>query len=256
MTLRDGSRKNLREFEGAGNAVYSATGHLLLAFAAGRQQILAVPFSDSRTEITGEPFVVAMGGFGPSVSADGARLTYIAAASRSLRELVFLTRDGRTERVVGPPQVGLDFPALSPDGASVAVVAVENENADLWLQDLARGTRRRLVASPRNELFPAWSRDGKRLVYGEEGDVEPTLKEVLADGTGEPRPIGATGNWPAWTPGGDSVVFQRDLSGQGSPLAPRLGRGRESRPPHALADDQRGRPDALSGWAMAREHVR
>jgi len=215
VTLRDGSRKNLREFGGVGNAVYSATGHLLLSFSEGRQRIVAVPFSDSRDEITGEPFVVAPGAYGPSASADGARITYTAGSSRSLREIVFLTRDGRTERVVGPPQLGLDFPAISPDGTSVAVTAVENENADLWLQNLARGTRRRLVASPQNELFPSWSQDGKRLVYGEEGDVEPTLKEVPADGSGDPRPIGATGFWPAWTSGGDSLVFQRDITGQG-----------------------------------------
>ena len=215
VTLRDGSRKDLREFENVGNAVYSGTGHLLLAFGPGWQRIVAVPFSDSRVEITGEPFVVVPGGLGMAVSTDGARMTYVVGASRSLRELVFLNRDGRAERVVGSPQLGLDFPALSPDGASVAVVAVENDKADLWVQDLARGTRRRLVASPRSELFPSWSRDGKHLVYGEEGDVEPTLKEVPADGSRDPRPIGATGNWPAWTPGGESLVFQRDLSGQG-----------------------------------------
>jgi serine/threonine-protein kinase len=96
VTLRDGSRKDLREFEGVGNAVYSATGHFLLSFSEGRQRIVAVPFSDSRVEITGEPFVVAPGGYGPSASADGARITYTAGSSRSLRELVFLTRDGRT----------------------------------------------------------------------------------------------------------------------------------------------------------------
>jgi serine/threonine-protein kinase len=215
VTLRDGSRKNLREFEGLGNAVYSATGHLLLSFVEGRQQTTAVPFSDSKMEITGEPFVVATGGHGPSISADGARITYVAGASRSLRELVFLNRDGRAERVVGSPQLGLDFPALSPDGSSVAVVAFEKENADLWIQDLVRGTRRRLVASPRNELFPSWSRDGRRLVYGAGGDVEPDLMDVPVDGSAEPRPIGATGFWPLWTPGGESVVFQRDFSGQG-----------------------------------------
>ncbi len=188
VTLRDGSRKNLREFEGVGNAVYSATGHLLLSFSEGRQRIVAVPFSDSSVEITGEPFVVAPGAYGPSASADGARITYTAGSSRSLRELVFLTRDGRTERVVGPPQLGLDFPAISPDGTSVAVTAVENENADLWLQDLARGTRRRLVASPRNELFPSWSRDGKRLVYGEEGNVEPDAEGGAGRRIGRPPP--------------------------------------------------------------------
>ena len=127
-----------------------------------------------------------------AVSTDGARLTYVAAASRSLRELVFLnSRRTRGDASSVPPQLGLDFPAISPDGGSVAVVAVENDNADLWVQDLARGTRRRLVASPRNELFPSWSRDGKRLVYGEEGDVEPTLKEVPADGIGRPAPRSA-----------------------------------------------------------------
>ena len=214
VTPADGSRKNLREFEGLSSAAYSATGHLLLTFPEGRKRIAAVPFSDSKLEITGEPFVVAPGGLGPSVSDDGTLLTYITGASRSLRELVFLNRDGRAERVVGSPQLGLDFPAISPDGTSVAVVTFENENADLWLQDLTRGARRRLVASPRNELFPSWSRDGRRVVYGSEGDVEPVLMEVPIDGLGVPRPFGVTGYWPTLTPDGESVIYNRDISGQ------------------------------------------
>ncbi|MDZ4805762.1 MAG: protein kinase, partial [Candidatus Eisenbacteria bacterium] len=213
VSPRDGSRKNLGKFEGLNNVVYSATGHLLLNIQSGRSQIMAIPFSDAKREITGEPFLVAAGGAFPSVSIDGV-LTYILSASHNLRELVWLGRDGRIEQVAGPPQRGLDLPALSPDGASVALVAYEKDNSDIWLQDLARGTRRRLVSGPGDEDFPTWSDQGRQLVYGEHGNVEPILMEISVDGSDVPRSLGTAGSWPTFSPDGRTIVFNRDISGQ------------------------------------------
>jgi len=212
VSLRDGTRKNLREFEGVTNAVYSTTGHLLLNIEVGRQQVLAVPFSDSKLEITGEPFLVAAGGLFPSVSKDGV-MTYFLGSSRALRELVWVSHDGRVEKVVGQPQHGLDLPAISPDGQSVALVAYENDNADLWILNLARGTRSRLVSSAQDDFAPLWTGDGRRLVYAEFSNVMSMLKEISVAGTDAPRTL-VEGDWPTGTPDGGTLVFSRDITGQ------------------------------------------
>ena len=164
VTLPDGTRKNLAGFEGLGTVTPSPTGHLLLNFPEGRQRILAVPFSESKLKITGEPFLVAAGGQFPSVSANGHMVYYLGSSSVQ-RELVWVDREGRIDQAVGRSRLGLDSPAISPDGRKVAVVAYENANADIWIQDLARGTWSRLVSGPQDELSPIWPPSGDRIFY-------------------------------------------------------------------------------------------
>jgi len=187
VSVKDGARKVLGSFDGLGTVTHSRTGHLLLTFVSGRQRILAVPFSDQKLEIIGEPFQVAAGGQFPSVS-DNGNMVYSLGSSSVLSELVWVDHEGRASQTVGRPRFGLGDPAISPDGRKVAVVARENENADIWLEDLARGTRSRLVSGPQDEFAPTWSKSGDRLFYlRQERDLFYTLMEVDLSGSGEPR---------------------------------------------------------------------
>jgi len=85
-------------------------------------------------------------------------MTYTIGVLRELRELVCIDREGHVNEVLGAAQQGLSQPAVSPDGRRVALVAADNDNADIWMHDLARGTRRRLVSSPRENSCPVWGR--------------------------------------------------------------------------------------------------
>ncbi|MCI0656367.1 MAG: hypothetical protein L0170_04770, partial [Acidobacteria bacterium] len=186
VTLPEGTRKNLEGFEGLGSVTPSPTGHLLLNIQESRPKILAVPFSESKLEIVGDPFLVAAGGEFPSVSSSGL-LIYSLGSSSGLRELVWVDREGRTGQAAGRPRLGLDSPAISPDGRKAALVAHENENADIWIQGLARGTWSRLVSGPEGEVSPIWSPSGDRIFYlQEERNWFYTLMEVRADGSGAP----------------------------------------------------------------------
>ena len=125
-------------------------------------------------EITGEPITVAdpvgvdagiyHGGF--SVSADG-RVAYRAGSER--RQLTWFERDGKSVGTAGAPDdTGLFYPELSPDGSRVAVTRarVLQNNADVWLIDLARGgTATRLTFDPAFDYAPLWSPDGTRLAF-------------------------------------------------------------------------------------------
>ena len=115
---------------------------------------MAQPFDARRLQLTGEAFPVAdqltvtgtefRGAF--SVSETGV-LTY--SSGPNMRELVWFNRAGQELGRVGTPDA-YDFPALSPDGKTVAV---QNLNplfgaSDVWLLDVSRGTRSRFTSDP------------------------------------------------------------------------------------------------------------
>src|SRR5262249_13508974 len=212
ISLPGGERKDLQSFEALRTVTWSPTGHLLLTFSIIRQQILAVPFSDSKLNISGEPFPVAAGGQFPSVSANGLMIYYLGS-SYALRELAWVDHDGRVQQVVGQPQRGLDAPALSPDGRRVAVSANEKAKADIWIHDLARGTRGRLVSGTQHETAPSWAPTGDRIFFQMHANVEPAIMEVPADGSTSARSV-TEGTLPGCAPDGRTLVFERPEHGQ------------------------------------------
>ena len=211
ISLPGGERKDLQSFEALRTVTWSPTGHLLLTFSAIRQQILAVPFSDSKLEISGEPFLVAAGGQFPSVAANGLMIYYLGS-SYAQRELAWVDHDGRVEQVIGQPQRGLDAPALSPDGRRVAVSANEKDKADIWIQDLARGTRGRLASGTQYETAPSWAPAGDRIFFQLHANVEPMIMVVPADGSAAARHV-TEGRSPGCTPDGHTLVFERPEHG-------------------------------------------
>ncbi|MDT0321645.1 amidohydrolase family protein [Streptomyces millisiae] len=127
---------------------------------------------------------------------------------------------------------GLHLPALSPDGRQVAFVALNS----LWTVPITGGTPRRIVrADPtRYLLAPAWTPDGRGLVYVDDRDgllavrrrdLDSGAETVLADG-------GRV--FPALSPDGDrlacldmagNLVVRRLADGTERVLMPPLGGG-------------------------------
>lgn len=131
-----------------------------------------------------------------------------------------------TRDVIDPPRPAVDvspdsfatsmprYVEVSPDGKSVVFQSL----GKLYIKSLPNGTSNRLTNSADGirELFPAWSRDGRQLVYVEWTD----------DGLGQIRTISATGrngktitkrpghySSPHLSPDGKTVVFQRGGGG-------------------------------------------
>ena len=78
--------------------------------------------------------------------------------------------------------------SLSPDGKHLAV-AIGDPHADIWIQDLVRGTRTRITFEKTASIVPVWSQDGSAIYYssGESPQVTTDVMRRNANGTGAPQ---------------------------------------------------------------------
>ena len=104
--------------------------------------------------------------------------------------------------------------AVSPDGRQVVFETL----GKLWIKPLAGGAPRRLTRGDSDsfEMYPAWSRDGRTIVFVDWTDQGlGRLRTVGASG-GAPRDVtqqpGHYAN-PAFSPDGRTIVFERGSGG-------------------------------------------
>ena len=149
------------------NARYAPSGHLLFARAGS---LMAAPFDLSRLAVTGPavPVVEGLIIHGPSgaaqfaLSKDG-RLVYATrAAGLAERTLVWVDRRGGVQPLTATRKA-FALPRLSPDGQRVALLTEDN-NSDIWIDEIARGTFTRLTFE-NNDFLPIWTPDGKRVTF-------------------------------------------------------------------------------------------
>jgi Tol biopolymer transport system component len=79
------------------------------------------------------------------------------------RQLTWVDRSGGVRGTVGPLDVSLNAPRVSPDGRQVAVSRETQGKTDIWLQDEARTSR--VTFGGVTNGFPVWSPDGSRLAF-------------------------------------------------------------------------------------------
>jgi eukaryotic-like serine/threonine-protein kinase len=182
--LVDGQRRILLQMKDQrfSYPTWSPSGHLIYRRTGGGGGIWAVPFSAAKATFTGDPFLVAADAGEPSTGADGT-LAYFAGEGARLH-LAWVDRAGQVEGTVGQSQEGITRPRLSPDGTRVAVSALEVENRDIWVHDLARGTRTRLTFDSTIENNPAWNPAGDRVLFSRVESPSANIYMQPADGSG------------------------------------------------------------------------
>jgi serine/threonine protein kinase/Tol biopolymer transport system component len=194
-----------------GIVAYSPSGHLVYQRGFPSNGIWAVPFDLSKLAVTGESFLVDQQGAWPSVSADGL-LVYRTETRAALYQLVWVNRSGRVEGIIGQPQEVIHGPSLSPDGSRVAVGGIENGNEDIWIHDVARGTKTRLTFDPVDDYEPTWSPAGDQVAFTSVRSDRSGIFLQAADGSGTPQRlvswanIGSNGN-PDWSRDGHALVY-------------------------------------------------
>ncbi len=211
LDLQTGTRRIL--IRGGSHAHYVPGGHLVYA-AAGT--LRAVPFDVARLEVRGAPVPVvpevsatANGGVDAVVASNGT-LAYISGGGVPLlqRTLVWVGRQGQETPIPAPPRA-YTYPRIAPDGTRVVVWA-DDQESDLWLWDLARLTLTRMTFAPALDLHPAWTPDGRRLIFSSEREGARNIFWQAADGTGAVERLtkgGALQNAVAVSPDGTRLIF-------------------------------------------------
>ena len=188
-TLADGSFKHVLDTDS--DALY-ASGYLLYHV---QSQLLAVKFDADSGTVSGEPVTLAnfveydAGTWHTTFSASQNGLLLYEHGSKALgTELYWKDRTGKSINPVGERTFFKGSGRISPDGKRLAV-SMGDPEADIWVFDLARGTRTRLTFGGGTHLMPSWSADGQHIVYVKQNGNTvfsgTSLRSRLANGGGQ-----------------------------------------------------------------------
>ena len=170
------------------NVAYAPPGYLLFQREG---TLMAQAFDAASLALTGAPFRVAeqLGYLRLnseayfSVSETGVLVYQSGNAGKT--QLVWFDRSGKQLGAPGPPGE-YSFPALSPDEKRVAIDRDDPQTGtfDIWLLDLARGIPSRFTFYPGIDVYPVWSPDGSRIVFGSNRDGAWSLYQKSSSGAG------------------------------------------------------------------------
>jgi serine/threonine-protein kinase len=146
-------------------------------------------------------------------------LVYIREGSFE-RQLVEVDREGR-EHLLIPDTRSFGTPRYDPTGQRISVI-VQDGDFNVWLFDVRRRSLQRLTFEGDN-YYPAWSPDGRSLVYSADQDEDGTndLVRRRADGTGGVVPVYGTeqAQWDMeFAPDGRTAIFRQNDSITGRDL--------------------------------------
>ena len=145
----------------------------------------------------------------------------------------FLKRGRRPKNITNNPSAVDDDPDWSPVGRKIVFTSHEvtdnkaddHPTAEIYVTDAdGKEKPKRLTNNTEEERAPAWSPDGKRILFmcrkgsAVEGRVIPTFELCVmnADGTGLRR-LTSIGRYlaPQWSPDGLQIVFHKAVGGSG-----------------------------------------
>lgn len=203
----------------ASNAVYSS-GYLLYVKEG---VLVAQPFDLQKMSLSGQPIPIAddvrmderfsRGVF--SASTNGTLVYQTGGEAEVLSELAWFDRAGNRLETVGESAeyFGVDTPELSPDGkfASASIIDPATGLSNVWLINLANGTRSRLSGGGRDSFTGIWSPDGKWIVSNvarSPGRWDLVLKSTS---TGSEQIVSPSDDqfFPdSWSPDGRLILFR------------------------------------------------
>lgn len=86
---------------------------------------------------------------------------------------------------------------------------------DIWMMNADGSGLTQLTTDPGHDFDPAWSPDGKRIVFRSERDGNNEIYLMNADGSGQTNLTNnPTHDWgPVWSPDGTQIAFNSDRDG-------------------------------------------
>jgi serine/threonine-protein kinase len=186
VNVTSGARRPV--LSGAVSPRYFASG--FLAYLDASSLLHAIRFDAARSQTSGEPLSIgtlpiagaaAYGGY--DVSATGTLVYLPGQQNAASRRLVWISRDGK-EQDTNLPRHAYLYPRFSADGESVALDVRDAFSGDLWLWDLKRDTLSRFTTGAGRNAYPAWTPDGRNLLFASSRTGSDNIYRQAADGSG------------------------------------------------------------------------
>jgi serine/threonine-protein kinase len=238
LSFKTGARKTV--LRGGRLGRYLPSGHLVYLH---ENRLLAVAFDLSRLAVLGTPQPVLedvwVGGLFKGANFDVSQtgtFAYVSSKGEVPQSIFWLDSEGNTQPLHLPPAFYMT-PRFSPDGKRLAFAMRRTAvaSADIWVQDLTRGTASRLTSLPAANHHIVWTPDGRNLVFESWGGPAPNMYWIRADGSGEPQRMteGNPRRYPqSFSPDGKRLAYTQagtrssemwTAPVEGAPDHPRLG---------------------------------
>jgi eukaryotic-like serine/threonine-protein kinase len=211
-------RENKPLLKAQSNAIY-ADGYLLFA---RHEQLLAQAFNPSTGTLSGQAQTLVKGAINDpvtwhmDVTASNEGLLLYGSGGSGDVQLLWMDRATKQLSIVTDNIANLESADVSPQGDRVVLEIGVEGSADIWVLDLARGTRTRLTFGPGSNIVPVWSPDGKWIVYYSRRNGKPGMYRKLADGSGAEEEL-LTDDQPIipwdWSRDGKYILYQHGIAG-------------------------------------------
>ena len=226
-SLQDGSYKHVLDADSEGQY---ASGFLLYHL---QSQLQAQKFDRDKGVVSGEPLTVAnlveydTGTWHTSFTASQNGLLVYEPGSKTLgTDDSWMDRSGKTLGQVAERAFYKGAGRISPDGKRVAL-SMGDPQADIWVLDIARGSRTRLTFGGATHLEPSWSADSQRVCYTRQNGTTvitgTSLRARLANGGGQEETLMETNAStpvsllsPEWSPDGRYLVHMEQSGPTGA----------------------------------------
>lgn len=146
------------------------------------------------------------------------RIAYVTTTGHGTNKtytLLVADSDGYDPQTILTSTQPLMSPSWSQDGEQIAYVSFEQKTAEIYIQQVTTGTRRRLAAFKGINGAPSWSPDGRHLALtlSRDGNPEIYTMEVASGALKRLTNSAGIDTEPVWAPDGNSILFTSDRGG-------------------------------------------